>query len=100
MSGLGNPRANALHRCKLLQSRDLVASLANETDPDSEPFIWLDTLCCLAKNQAGKKKGIENIYNVYKQTEHVLVLDSGLTSYAADMKDITEHLCHLTLPRS
>ena len=94
--GLGNPRANALHRCKLHHLRELVAGVANEASPQedlaspSAPLIWIDTLCCPAMEGDGKNKGIEKIYNVYEKAEHVLVLDSELMSYAVQPQDISE----------
>jgi hypothetical protein len=94
--GLGNPYTNSLHRCKLLALRELVAEVAKESNPEQDsgntevPLIWLDTLCCPAKDGDGKKKGIEKIYNVYQRAEHVLVLDSGLMSYAVQHQDISE----------
>jgi hypothetical protein len=68
--GLGNPYTNSLHRCKLLALRELVAEVAKESNLEQDsgntevPLIWLDTLCCPAKDGDGKKKGIEKIYNV------------------------------------
>lgn len=94
--GLGNPRANALHRCKLYHLRNLVAEVASEANEsrdgarEAAPLIWIDTLCCPALEGDGKKKGIEKIYNVYERAEHVLVLDSGLMSYTARDQDISE----------
>ena len=94
--GLGNPFANALHRCKLLHLRELVAAVAEKTNLEqdsrdiSATLIWIDTLCCPASDGKGKRKGIEKIYNVYEKAEHVLVLDSCLMSYAAEPQDISE----------
>ncbi|KIN08693.1 hypothetical protein OIDMADRAFT_175455 [Oidiodendron maius Zn] len=94
--GLGNPFANALHRCKLLHLRELVAAVAEKTNLEqdsrdiSATLIWIDTLCCPASDGEGKRKGIEKIYNVYEKAEHVLVLDSCLMSYAAEPQDISE----------
>jgi hypothetical protein len=94
--GLGNPRANALHRCKLYHLRNLVAEVASEANESQDgareaaPLVWIDTLCCPALEGDGKKKGIEKIYNVYERAEHVLVLDSGLMSYTARDQDTSE----------
>jgi hypothetical protein len=94
--GLGNPNANALHRCKLLHLRELVAEVAKKINLNqdlgdmSNPLLWLDTLCCPAEDGEGKKKGIEKLYNVYERAEHVLVLDSGLMSYAAEPQNNPE----------
>jgi len=94
--GLGNPHANALHRCRLLHLRGLVTNLAKEADPlqdtvnASAPLIWLDTLCVPAKDGEGKRKGLEKIYAVYQRAEHVLVLDSTLMSYDVEPQDISE----------
>lgn len=52
--GLGNPFANSLHCCKLARLRDLVSSLDDAGQSDSEPpLIWLDILCCPAKDGNG-----------------------------------------------
>lgn len=98
--GLGNPDANSLQRCKLIHLRELVSAVA-ESDPDQtwkssgKPLIWLDTLCCPAKDGEGKQKAIENIRLVYRQAKHVLVLDAGLMSYSALMQEVPEYLARI-----
>ena len=98
--GLGNPKSNSLHRCKLHHLRKLVASL-NSHDiregtlgPDA-PMIWLDTLCCPAQDGYGKQIAIEKIRDVYQQAKHVLVLDAGLMSYSASVQDEFEQLARI-----
>ena len=98
--GLGNPTANSLHRCKLLRLRELVTAVA-KNDPDKTwksseiPLIWLDTLCCPAKDGAGKQTAIERIRLVYRKAKHVLVLDAGLMSYSAFTQEVPEFLARV-----
>ena len=98
--GLGNPRANALHPCKLLKLRDYVMSLMKGESALSDgenafPLIWLDTLCCPAADGWAKQKAIEKIRLVYRKAKHVLVLDAGLMAYEADPQDISEQLARV-----
>ena len=74
--------------------RNLVSAItATDTRFNGDtPLIWLDTLCCPAKDGAGKQKAIEKIRLVYKQAAHVLVLDSGLMAYEVEHQDISEQL--------
>jgi hypothetical protein len=89
--GLGNPHSNSLHRCKLARLRDLVSAVDNETQANTEPpLIWLDTLCCPAKDGKGKQKAIEKIRLVYQRAKHVLVLDAGLMGYESKTQAIHE----------
>jgi hypothetical protein len=92
--GLGNPNANSLHKCKLNHLVKMIDSIADEeaaANLDVErPLIWLDTLCCPAKDGIGKQKAIEKIRLVYREAKHVLVLDAGLMSYNAEGQDSPE----------
>ena len=98
--GLGNPRDNALYRCKLLKLREHVMSV-NSVNPLSTessgetPLIWLDTLCCPAQDGWGKQNAIEKIRCVYRQAKHVLVLDSGLMAYKSESQDVSEKLARI-----
>jgi hypothetical protein len=66
------------------------------TDAEREgPLIWLDTLCCPAKNGLGKQIAIEKIRLVYQRAKHVLVLDAGLMAYEARAQDATEVLVRI-----
>lgn len=98
--GLGNPKANALHRCKLHRLRTLVDAV-NASDPDrttpkyNGSLIWLDTLLSPAKDGPGKQIAIEKIRLVYKQAKHVLVLDAGLMAYPARSQEAPEMLVRI-----
>ena len=94
--GLGNPHANSLHRCKLARLRKLVSTLARHDETNTElPLIWLDTLCCPAKDGQGKQKAIEKIRLVYQRAKHVLVLDSGLMGYESKTQGIHEKVVRI-----
>jgi hypothetical protein len=98
--GLGNPEANSLHRCKLDYLRSLV-DCVKKWDPEfssnaeEAPLIWLDTLCCPAKDREGKQTAIEKIRLVYERAKHVLVLDAGLMSYDSRTQDYSEQLVRI-----
>lgn len=55
-----------------------------------ERLIWLDTLCCPAKDSPGNTKAIEKIRLVYKQAEHALVLDSSIMAYQSNKLSVAE----------
>ena len=94
--GLGNPHANSLHRCKLVRLRELVSAVDNPDHSSVEPpLIWLDTLCCPAKDGEGKQKAIEKIRLVYQRAKHVLVLDAGLKEYASKDQGIHEQVIRI-----
>jgi hypothetical protein len=86
--GLGNPMQTVLHRCQLLQVKNLVLSLhlkltkalggSSEVEANPVPLIWLDTLCCPITPLPAKIKAIGKLKIVYAEATHVLVLDSGL----------------------
>ncbi|KAI9641931.1 hypothetical protein NHQ30_009800 [Ciborinia camelliae] len=77
--GLGNPFENSLYRCKLHHLRSLVSAI--KFTGEQETLIWLDTLCCPAKDGPGKRLAIEKIRLVYQNARCVLVLDAGLMPY-------------------
>ncbi|TVY64226.1 hypothetical protein LSUE1_G007607, partial [Lachnellula suecica] len=98
--GLGNPIANSLHRCKIYHLQGLVkAVLENDIEngrrTDDNPLIWLDTLCCPAQDGTGKRIAIEKIRLVYRQAQHVLVLDAGLMSYESKSQEWPELLARI-----
>src|SRR5436190_10593574 len=94
IDGLGNPKRNALYRCKLLQVQKLVLALheklsimyGKSSDKEGNPIllIWLDTLCCPVAPAKARTKAIKKIRKVYSNADHVLVLDSGLQQYRVD----------------
>ena len=92
--GLGNPHANSLQRCKLARLRDLVGAIDIPAAKEST-LIWLDTLCCPAKDGIGKQKAIEKIRLVYQRAKHVLVLDSGLMAYESKTQGIHEKVARI-----
>ncbi|KAG0651411.1 hypothetical protein D0Z07_1659 [Hyphodiscus hymeniophilus] len=94
--GLGNPHANSLPRCRLAHLRDLVSAINEQNGSSTEPpLIWLDTLCCPAKDGEGKQKAIEKIRLVYHQAKHVLVLDSGLMAYESKAQGSHEKIVRI-----
>ena len=84
--GLGNPHANSLPRCQLLDLRDLaykVFKAARLKDQEHElPLLWLDTLCCPAAPGRGKTIAIGLMRQTYRAATHVLVLDNTLKCYS------------------
>ena len=94
--GLGNPHDNSLHRCKLARLCNLVSAVDNPDLSNTEPpLIWLDTLCCPAKDGEGKQKAIEKIRLVYQRAKHVLVLDAGLMGYESRAQGIHEKIVRI-----
>lgn len=93
--GLGNPRSNALPRCQVLRISNTVAELnrtLNDSDePESEYRVWVDTICCPVELE-GKAIALERIADVYKNSTHVLVLDSSLTCLNTATCDLAERL--------
>ncbi|MCJ1388795.1 hypothetical protein MMC18_001645 [Xylographa bjoerkii] len=84
--GLGNPHANSLPRCQLLDLRDLAdevfkAGRLKDQEPEL-PLLWLDTLCCPAAPGRGKSIAIGLMRHTYRAATHVLVLDNTLRCYS------------------
>lgn len=75
----------------MLRLRHLTRKL-NITEDDSDPHIWLDTLCSPAKEGKAKDKAIAKIRFVYRKAACVLVLDSSLSLYRLSEMDIVEKL--------
>ena len=85
--GLGNPKANALPRCQLLQLTKLTQSLRTELspqDPQMELLFWCDTLCCPAGPGEGKNRVLAQMKNIYEQATCVLVLDASIGLYRSE----------------
>jgi hypothetical protein len=82
-SGLGNRSVNALPSCQLLRLQKLANNLYESHE--SIPF-WLDTLC-VPLEEGFRKRAIGNMFNVYRQAEHVLVLDSTILLNKAKTTD-------------
>jgi len=74
--GLGNPHANAMSRCQLLE----ISRLVQDLYPDGGPLIpfWIDTLCCPVGPNEAKKLAISKMRNYYGGADQVLVLDRRL----------------------
>ncbi len=93
--GLGNPRRNALPNCQVVRICNTVAELnrtLNESnDPRSEYLVWVHTICCPVELE-GKAIALERIADVYKNSTHVLVLDSSLTCLNTETCDLAERL--------
>jgi hypothetical protein len=68
---------------------------SNPGESSKAPLIWLDTLCCPAKDGEGKQKAIEKIRLVYQRAEHVLVLDSGLMAYESKSQEVHEKVVRI-----
>ena len=92
--GLGNPYANALPRCQLLNIGKLIQGLDMDfrardirddhvTERDSretkkELLLWCDTLCCPVQPKVAKDLALEYMHQTYQDATYVLVLDSSL----------------------
>ena len=92
--GLGNPFANALPRCQLLnigkliqgldidsRARDVQEDHATERDSRKEKeelLLWCDTLCCPVQPKVAKDLALEYMHRTYQDATYVLVLDSSL----------------------
>ena len=92
--GLGNPHANALPRCQLLnigkliqgldvdfRARDIQDDRIKEQDSKEEKeelLLWCDTLCCPNQPKVAKDLALEYMHRTYQDATYVLVLDSSL----------------------
>lgn len=74
--GLGNPHANAMSRCQLLE----ISRLVQDLYPDGGPPIpfWIDTLCCPVGPNEAKKLAMSKMRYYYGGADQVLVLDRRL----------------------
>ncbi|KAJ6789168.1 hypothetical protein PWT90_03292 [Aphanocladium album] len=93
--GLGNPLSNALPNCQVVKIAKSVAQLnqalnSNE-DARCEYRLWVDTICCPVELQ-GKAIALERIADVYKNSTHVLVLDSSVSFLNSTTSDVAEML--------
>ncbi|EGX96191.1 HET domain protein [Cordyceps militaris CM01] len=93
--GLGNPRVNAVPNCQVVRIANAVAGLNRTMNTgdgsQSEYRIWLDTICCPVE-LSGKAIALERISDVYKNSSHVLILDSSLTCLNTTTCDVAEML--------
>jgi hypothetical protein len=87
--GLGNPRENALPRCRLQQIQALVNDLAPLAGikSDAVPF-WMDTLCCPLLPKEFRRTAILRMAKTYERSSCVLVLDRNL--YSVDTNGISK----------
>ena len=92
--GLGNPYANALPCCQLLNIGKLIQGLdmdfrARDAQDDhvkerdsreekEELLLWCDTLCCPIQPKVAKDLALEYMHRTYQDATYVLVLDSSL----------------------
>ena len=78
---LGNPKANALPSCQILQLKRLTAQLVrSSTRRVAQPAFWIDTLCIPvdpAKKEF-RKLAITKLATTFSHARHVLVLDADL----------------------
>ena len=92
--GLGNPYANALPRCQLLNIGELMQGLdmdfpnrivqddhikENLREEKEELLLWCDTLCCPIQPKVAKDLALEYMHRTYQDATYVLVLDASLT---------------------
>ncbi|KAI4143827.1 MAG: hypothetical protein LQ340_006860 [Diploschistes diacapsis] len=91
--GLGNPHENALPHCQLRRLATMYKLVhtclkTSQAGLKDEPFyLWIDTLCCPAKQGQGKDMAIGRLRDTYRNAKCVLVLDAGLE--AIDPHDIS-----------
>ena len=79
--GLGNPTADSLPRCQLLQLYGLLQhqDLATDAgDAQGDLLLWCDTLCCPVEPQEAKDRALTYMRKTYEDAIHVLVLDTSL----------------------
>ena len=105
--GLGNPTANALPRCQLLDlgrlvhELDLAARSQNsrddvireegvEEEEEEELLLWCDTLCCPVRPKEAKHLALGFMDRTYRKATHVLVLDASLRRYNIERLDMDE----------
>ena len=86
--GLGNPHANAISRCQLLEISRLVQDLYPGGGPPV-PF-WIDTLCCPVGPIEAKKCAISKMRYTYSEADQVLVLDHRLRRLNCLTKTVLE----------
>jgi len=80
--GLGNPLANSLPRCQMVDIAHLVNQLYGPTDPPV-PF-WMDTTCCPTEPEAATDLAIILMRKTYREADKVLVLENYLRSHPAE----------------
>ena len=73
--GLGNPHANSLPLCQLLQIQERVNNLYPKRR--EQPWFWIDTICVPLIRQF-RNLAIRRMADVYQNANLVLVLDSSL----------------------
>ena len=74
--GLGNPHANAMSRCQLLEISGLVQDLY--PSGGSPVLFWIDTLCCPVGPIEARTLAISKMRYTYSRADQVLVLDRRL----------------------
>lgn len=86
--GLGNPHANGMSRCQLLEISRLVQDLYSGGEPPI-PF-WIDTLCCPVEPIEAKNLAISKMRYYYGRADQVLVLDRRLRRLNCLSKSLLE----------
>jgi hypothetical protein len=79
--GMGNPTANSLPRCQLLQLYGFLQhqDLATDAgDAQGDLLLWCDTLCCPVEPKEAKDRALTYMRRTYEDATHVLVLDTSL----------------------
>lgn len=89
--GLGNPQANALPRCQMMRLSKMVQNLTGRANA----YFWLDTICVPPddalnstdratshRQRLAQDFAMTKMRETYEKSEHVLVLDSWLYTYA------------------
>lgn len=78
---MGNPTADSLPRCQLLQLYGLLQhqDLATDAgDAQGDLLPWCDTLCCPVEPKEAKDRALTYMRRTYEDATHVLVLDTSL----------------------
>lgn len=107
--GLGNSRGNSVPACQLSYILERVSVLRAATAFFSDPatrardaegrplLVWLDTLCCPVSPAEARSLALAQMRRTYQDARYVLVLDSGLQSYASNGIIIFEALSRVFL---
>jgi hypothetical protein len=82
--GLGNPGANSLPQCQLLQFRCLLEAMSRSAP--GPLHLWIDTLCVPLKPLEARKKAISQMERVYTGAQTVLVVDKGIQSLSKKIR--------------
>ncbi|EGY22075.1 uncharacterized protein VDAG_03515 [Verticillium dahliae VdLs.17] len=96
--GMGNPAANTLPLCRILEIQRLVNELPkrNRDNQDNTPF-WIDTLCVPRGPRDLRRIALGQLRKPYEQAADVLVLDSYLRRQISEGRTTSELLAVIAL---